>query len=87
MKGSDGLTHLAYSLFFANSWNYSATLKSIEVIDPMKGDAVTGKNQVLTSKNEDVTGQFRILSRPQHWRRLILRRTFHQDNRRLCISM
>ena len=64
VKGSDGLTHLAYSLFFANSWNYSATLKSIEVVDPMKGDAVTGKNQVLTSKNEDVTGQFRILSRP-----------------------
>jgi hypothetical protein len=64
VKGSDGLTHLAYALLFTNSWNHPATLRSIEVVDPMKGDAVTGKNQVLTLKNEDVTAQFRILCRP-----------------------
>jgi hypothetical protein len=64
VKGSDGLTHLAYTLFFTNSWSHPATLKSIEVVDPMKSDAVTGKNQVLTLTNEDVTGQCRILSRP-----------------------
>lgn len=63
VKGSDGLTHLAYTLFFTNSWSHPATLQSIEVVDPMKGDAMTGKNQVLTLKNEDVTGQFRIFSR------------------------
>src|ERR1700730_17385699 len=64
VKGSDGLTHLAYTLLFTNSWTHPATLKSIEIVDPMMGDAVTGKNQVLTLKNEDVTGQFRVLSRP-----------------------
>jgi Peptidase family M23 len=63
VKGSDGLTHLAYELLFTNSWNRPATLKSIEVVDPGKGDAVTGTNRVLTMRNEDVTGEFRILSR------------------------
>jgi Peptidase family M23 len=63
VKGSDGLTHLAYTLLFTNSWGRPATLKSIEVVDPTKGDAVTGKNLVLTGKNEDITGEFRILSR------------------------
>jgi hypothetical protein len=63
-EGSDGLTHLAYTLVFTNSWSRPATLKSIEVVDPTKGDGVTGKNQVLTVRNEDVAGQFRIFSRP-----------------------
>jgi hypothetical protein len=64
VKGSDGLTHLAYALLFTNSWSRPATVKSIEVVDPGHDNAVTGKNQVLTSKGDDINGQFRLLSRP-----------------------
>ena len=31
VKGSDGLTHLAYTLYFTNSSSHPATLKSIEL--------------------------------------------------------
>lgn len=64
VKGSDGRMHLAYSLLLTNSWSRDATLKSMEVVDPAKGDAVTGTNQVLTARNEDVTGEFRPFARP-----------------------
>lgn len=62
VKGSDGLIHLAYTLQFTNSWSSKATVKSIEVVDPARNNAATGKNQVVTVKNEDVTGQLRLLS-------------------------
>lgn len=62
VKGSDGLIHLAYALQFTNSWSSKATVKSIEVVDPARNNAATGKNQVVTVKNEDVTGQLRLLS-------------------------
>ena len=35
--------HVADSLLFTNSWNRPVTLVSIEVVDPAKGNGVTGK--------------------------------------------
>ena len=64
VKGSDGKTHLAYALLFTNSWPRSATLKSIEVVDPGRGNEVTGRNKVLSVKNEDVTSLFRSFTLP-----------------------
>jgi hypothetical protein len=64
VMGSDGLTHLAYSLLLTNSWGQPAVLKSIEVVDPAHDYAATGKNEVLTINNDDVTGELRLLSLP-----------------------
>ncbi len=64
VKGSDGLMHVAYPLMFTNSWSMPATIKSVEVVDPARGNQVTGKNRVLDIKNEDVTGQVKLLSLP-----------------------
>jgi len=63
VKGSDGLTHLAYALMFTNTWSIQATLLSLEVIDAATGKA-SGKNRVLDIKNEDVTGEWKVLSIP-----------------------
>ncbi len=63
VQGTDGLLHLAYSLQFTNSWSRLAKLKSIQVVDPAKNNDGTGTNLVLTLRNKDVTGQFRLLSR------------------------
>ena len=64
VKGSDGRIHLAYALLITNSWNRPATLMSIEVVDPTPGNAVTGKNAVVTSKDQDIAGKLRLLSLP-----------------------
>ena len=63
VKCSDGLTHLAYALMFTNAWSVPATLQSIEVIDAATGK-VSGHNKVLSIKNEDVTGEWKVLSQP-----------------------
>ena len=64
VKGSDGLLHLAYALQFTNSWNQPATIKSVEVVDPARGNQVSGKNRVLDIKNEDVTGKLKLFTLP-----------------------
>jgi hypothetical protein len=64
VKGSDGLIHLAYALQVTNSWSLTATIKSVEVVDPAHGNQVSGKNRVLDIKNEDVTGQLRLFTLP-----------------------
>ena len=64
VKGSDGLIHLAYALQVTNSWNLTATIKSVEVVDPARGNQVSGKNRVLDIKNEDVTGQVKLFTLP-----------------------
>jgi hypothetical protein len=64
VKGSDGLIHLAYALQFTNSWGINATIKSVEVVDPARGNQVSGKNRVLDIKNEDVTGQVKLFTLP-----------------------
>src|SRR3954451_20434331 len=64
VKGSDGLIHLAYALQVTNSWSLTATIKSVEVVDPARGNQVSGKNRVLDIKNEDVSGQVRLFPLP-----------------------
>ena len=64
VKGSDGLIHLAYALQFTNSWSAPATIKSVEVVDPARGNQVSGKNRVLDIKNEDVTGLVKLFTLP-----------------------
>ena len=64
VKGSDGLIHLAYALQVTNSWSLTATIKSVEVVDPPRGNQVSGKNRVLDIKNEDVTGQVKLFTLP-----------------------
>jgi hypothetical protein len=64
VKGSDGLIHLAYALQVTNSWSLTATIKSVEVVDPARGNQVSGKNRVLDIKNEDVTGQVKLFTLP-----------------------
>lgn len=62
VKGSDGMTHLAYALLFTNSWNRAATVKAVEIVDPARGNAATGKNEVVSIKNEDITSRFRLFA-------------------------
>ncbi|HZP21974.1 MAG TPA: M23 family metallopeptidase [Terriglobales bacterium] len=64
VKGSDGLIHLAYAMQITNSWSVPATIKSVEIVDPARGNQVTGKDRVLDIKNEDVTGQVKLFSLP-----------------------
>jgi hypothetical protein len=64
VKGSDGLIHVAYALQCTNSWSMTATIKSVEVVDPARGNQVSGKNRVLDIKNEDVTGQVKLFTLP-----------------------
>jgi hypothetical protein len=62
VKGSDGLIHLAYALQVTNSWSLPATIKSVELVDPARGNQVSGRNRVLEIKNEDVTGQVKLFT-------------------------
>jgi hypothetical protein len=64
VKGSDGMTHLAFAMQFTNVWGIPSTIQSVEVIDPSHGDKVTGANRVVSAKDEDVTGQVKLASLP-----------------------
>ena len=64
VKGSDGLIHVAYALQVTNSWSLTATIKSVEVVDPARGNQVSGNNRVLDIKNEEVTGQVKLFTLP-----------------------
>jgi len=64
VKGSDGKIHLGYALQLTNSWSLPATIKSVEVIDPARGNQVSGTNRVLDIKNEDVTGKVKLFTLP-----------------------
>jgi len=64
VKGSDGKIHLGYALQLMNSWSVTATIKSVQVIDPARGNQVTGTNRVLDIKNEDVTGKVKLFTLP-----------------------
>jgi Peptidase family M23 len=63
VKGSDGLTHLAFAMQFTNSWSIPMTIQSVEVVDPSENNP-TGTNRVVSIKDEDVTGQLKLLSLP-----------------------
>ena len=58
------MIHVAYALQCTNSWNMTATIKSVEVVDPARGNQASGKNRVLDVKNEDVTGQVKLFTLP-----------------------
>jgi hypothetical protein len=64
VQGSDGRAHLAFAMQFTNVWSAPATIQSVEVVDPSKNNQVTGTNRVLALKNEDVTGQLRLVGPP-----------------------
>ncbi len=64
MKGSDGLTHVAFAMQFTNVWNLPATIQSAEVVDPLQNNKPTGANRVISIKDEDVTGLVKLTSLP-----------------------
>jgi hypothetical protein len=64
VRGSDGLIHLAFGMQFTNTWNIPMTIQSVEVVDPGQNNKPTGKNRVLSIKDEDVTGQLKLFSLP-----------------------
>ena len=64
VKASDGLTHLAFAMQFTNPSSFSTTLQSVEVVDPSQNNKPTGTNRVLSIKDEDVTGQLKLFTRP-----------------------
>lgn len=64
VKGSDGLIHLAFAMQFTNAWNQPAIIQSVEVVDPAKSYKPTGKDRVLSIKDEDVTGMMKLSSLP-----------------------
>ena len=59
VRGTDGRIHLAYELLFTNISTAPARLQSVEVVDPLRDNRVVGASRVVTSKDEDVTTQFR----------------------------
>jgi hypothetical protein len=64
VKGSDGLVHLAFAVQLTAAWNATATITSVEVVDPSRDNQPTGKNRVVTSKDEDVTGMPKLPTLP-----------------------
>jgi hypothetical protein len=58
------MTHLAFAMQFTNAWNLPATIRSVEVVNPSQNNKPTGTNRVVSIKNEDVTGQVKLLSLP-----------------------
>jgi Peptidase family M23 len=64
VKSSDGLTHVAFAMQFTNPSSISATVRSVEVIDPSHDNKPTGTNRVLSLKDEDVTGQLKLFTLP-----------------------
>jgi Peptidase family M23 len=64
VKGSDGLTHVAFAMQFTNVWNLPATIQSAEVVDPSQNNKPTGGNHVISIKDEDVTGLVKLTTSP-----------------------
>jgi hypothetical protein len=64
VKGSDGLLHVAFAAQFTNAWGLTATIQSVEVVDPSRNNQPAGTNRVISLKDEDVTGQLKLLSLP-----------------------
>jgi hypothetical protein len=64
VKGSDGLTHLAFAMQFTNPWNLQTEIQSVEVVDPSQNNKPTGTNRVLSIKEENVGGQIKLVTLP-----------------------
>ncbi len=64
VDGADGLTHVAFAMQFTNVWGLPAAIDSVDVVDPSQDSKRTGTNRVVSAKDEDVTGQVKLLSLP-----------------------
>jgi hypothetical protein len=49
---------------FTDVWGIPATIDSVDVVDPSQDNKRTGTNRVVSAKDEDVTGQVKLLSLP-----------------------
>jgi hypothetical protein len=49
---------------FTYAWKQPATIQSVEVVDPAKNYKASGKSQVLSIKEESVTGMVKLSSLP-----------------------
>jgi hypothetical protein len=65
VKGSDGLTHVAFAMQFTNVWNLPATVQSVEVVDAARNYQPTGANRVISIKDDDVTNLLKLSTLPQ----------------------
>jgi len=63
VKGSDGLLHVAFAAQFTNCWSLTTAIQSVEVVDPSNNQPA-GTNRVISLKDEEVTGQLKLLSLP-----------------------
>jgi hypothetical protein len=66
VKGSDGLTHVAFAMQFTNVWNLPATVQSVEVVDAARNYQPTGANRVISIKDDDVTNLLKLSTLPQN---------------------
>jgi hypothetical protein len=66
VKGSDGLTHVAFAMQFTNVWNLPATVQSVEVVDAARNYQPTGANRVISIKDDDVTNLLELSTLPQN---------------------
>jgi hypothetical protein len=66
VKGSDGLTHVAFAMQFTNVWNLPATVQSLEVVDAARNYQPTGANRVISIKDDDVTNLLKLSTLPQN---------------------
>lgn len=62
VKASDKVMHVAFAMQFTNPSRSAATLQTLEVVDPAKNNAPTGSNNVISIKDEDVTGQLKLFT-------------------------
>ncbi len=96
VKGSDGMTHVAFAMQFTNVWGIPATIQSVEVVDPSHGDKVSGSKPRRFRKGRGRyragkacvaavdDGQDELFD--QDWRRGVRRDVFRRDlwRRRRC---
>jgi hypothetical protein len=61
VKASDGNVHLSFVMQFTNSWTVPTDIQSVEIVDPSRGNQVSGTNRVVSIKSEDVTDAIRPL--------------------------
>jgi Peptidase family M23 len=56
VPGTDARIHLAYTIELTNHSSQPMKIKSFQVVDPDRHNERTGTNQVLSIRNEDITG-------------------------------
>jgi hypothetical protein len=61
---SDGLVHLAYTLRVTNAYGGPLKINKLEVVDPFANNKPVGKNHVVATDNQDITGLVNLLPAP-----------------------